>query len=215
MHKRLCSIGSMLLVVALSASIVQAQSGTKAQGAGAVGLSGYCPVSIVDMHKWVRGKPEYVATYDGKVYYFAAAQAVEMFKRNPAHYVPAFGGDCVVAFAKEGKRVPGSVRYGAFYKGRLFLFCSRETQQEFLKNPAKYAQVELGFNGYCPVCLANGQAVKGKPEISAYYRGIRYQFPSEELRDEFLKNPDQYVAAAQKNAKSMQGSGTRAGSGTR
>lgn len=34
-----------------------------------VGLRGCCPVRVIEMKKWVKGKPEYRVELDGKVYY--------------------------------------------------------------------------------------------------------------------------------------------------
>ena len=71
-----------------------------------IGLGGYCPVCIIDANKWAKGSPEYEATYDGVTYYFPEEAIKEKFLANPAKYVPALGGDCIVCYAKLGKRSP-------------------------------------------------------------------------------------------------------------
>ena len=76
-----------------------------------IGLGGYCPVCILDANKWVKGSPEHQATYDGVTYYLPEEAIKQKFLANPAKYVPALGGDCIVCYVKLGKRVPGSVNY--------------------------------------------------------------------------------------------------------
>ncbi len=162
---------------------------------GGVAMEGYCPVCIVGMKKWVKGSPAFQAKYDGKTYYFPGDKQRAMFLADPAKYVPALGGDCTVCLAKMGKRVPGSIRHAAMSNQRLFLFPSAAQQQEFLANSAKYLDTDLAFGGKCAVCLVEMKKdVPGKPEFSAYYRGMRYLFPSEKQRGMFLANPAKYAA---------------------
>ena len=67
-----------------------------------VGLRGYCPVCILDANKWVKGSPEHQATYDGVTYSFPDEAIKQKFLADPAKYVPALGGDCIVCYAKLG-----------------------------------------------------------------------------------------------------------------
>ena len=115
-----------------------------------IGLGGYCPVFILDANKWVKGSPEHQATYDGVTYYFPDDAIKQKFLENPAKSVPALGGDCIVCYAKLGKRVPGNVNHSAQYDNRLFLFPGEEQQQAFLSNPKEYANADLARNGDLP-----------------------------------------------------------------
>lgn len=161
-----------------------------------VALEGYCPVSVLERKKWVKGNPADGLVYDGRTYLFANPQAKAMFQSDPAKYVPALGGDCSVAWVKMRKRVPGNVRQAAIHSGRLFLFSSDAAKQAFLAQPATFADADLALGGTCPVCRLNmGRSVPGKPEIAAQHDGMRYLFPSAEYRTEFLANPNKYLAA--------------------
>ncbi len=161
-----------------------------------VALEGYCPVSIVKMHKWVKGNPSLQLQYDGHVYRFAEERGMKMFQEHPAAFVPALGGDCVVAQAKMGKRVPGNIRNAAFHQGRIFLFSSKDGQQQFLANPNAYDGVDLALGGNCPVCLTNmRQNVPGMPEYVANYQGMRYLFPSAAQQGQFMANPRKFATA--------------------
>ena len=120
-----------LAVVCLGTGAVQAQQ-TMAER---IGLDGYCPVCIVEAKKWEKGSPDHSTVYDGITYRFPNEAIKKAFLANPAKYVPALGGDCVVCYAKLGKRAPGSVQYTARYNDRIFLFPSDKQKAVFLKSP--------------------------------------------------------------------------------
>jgi YHS domain-containing protein len=186
-----------------------ARYGQPADQQAPLALEGYCPVTVLQVRKWVKGDPAVRAVYDGRTYVFANEQGKKMFEANPAKYVPALGGDCVVALVKMGKRVPGDIRNAAIHDGRLFLFSSAEARKMFLADPATYANADLAQGGNCPVCAAGGHAMPGKPEIAAFYKGLRYLFTSTEMREAFLANPERYVSAASSGTKPSGGSSAR------
>ena len=165
-----------------------------------IGLGGYCPVCILDVNKWVKGSPECQAIYDGVTYYFPDEDIKAKFVANPAKYVPALDGDCVVCYAKLGKRVPGSVNHTARYDSRLFLFPGAEQQQAFLSNPKEFANVDLALNGDCAVCqVHHNKRVAGKPEFTEIKDGLRYRFVSDREQAAFRKDPAHYVDPASKS----------------
>lgn len=54
----------------------------------------------------------------------------------------------------------------------------------------------IGMDGHCPVCLVEmKKQVKGKPEFSSVYDGVRYLFPGEEQKKMFDADPEAYVPA--------------------
>ena len=162
------------------------------------------------MHKWVKGDSAYQIIYDGRIYQFANEQGKRMFEADPGKYVPALGGDCVVALVKMGKRVAGNIRHAALHDGRLFLFSSEDARRMFQAQPAAYANADLALGGNCPVCRVNmGQDVPGNPEIVAFHQGLRYLFPAAEQRDEFLASPEKYVSGTGKASPLQAGSSRR------
>ena len=163
-----------------------------------VGLDGYCPVCIVNMKKWVKGSPQFQASYDGKTYYFPAEEQRQVFLANPAKYTPALGGDCAVCLVNSKKRIPGSVYHSALNDGRLYLFPSDEQKQMFIADPGKYNQVDVAMNGECVVCKVEmNKQMPGNPDVSVIHNGMKYQFMSEEQRKMFNMNPSKYVSGAQ------------------
>ena len=164
-----------------------------------IGLGGYCPVCILDANKWAKGSPEHQATYDGVTYYFPDEAIKQKFLANPAKYVPALGGDCIVCYAKLGKRVPGKTEHAARYDDRIFLFPADEQRQAFLKDPAAFADADLALQGDCAVCLDHhSKRVPGKAEFTEIYKGLRYRFPSAAIQAEFRKDPARYAGIAAK-----------------
>ncbi len=193
--------GRKLLAVALIATLVTTFSmanTVQAQESRVknLGLEGYCPVCLIEARKWVRGKPDYQITYDGKAYQFPSESEKQRFEADPAKYVPALGGDCTVCYAKAGKRIPGNIRHGTIYKNRAFFFTSDREKEEFLSDPSRYADVDLALNGGCAVCrVMAGKDVPGKPEFTAIHRGLRYQFVSDKERRVFLAQPEKFVGS--------------------
>ncbi len=111
--------------------------------------------------------------------------------------MPALGGDCIVCYAKLGKRVPGSVNHAARYDDRLFLFPGAEQQQAFLSNPNEFANADLALKGDCAVCLVHhNKRVAGKPEFAEIKDGFRYLFVSAREQAAFREDPALYVAPA-------------------
>ena len=188
--------GSLLALAILAAGGLQAATADQMEGPR-VGLGGYCPVCILDANKWAKGSPEHQATYDGVTYYFPEEAIKEKFLASPAKYVPALGGDCIVCYAKLGKRVPGMINHTARYNDRLFLFPGAEQQRAFVANPQEFADADLALKGDCAVCLVHhNKRVAGKPEFAEIKDGFRYLFPSAREQAAFREDPAAYVAPA-------------------
>ncbi len=167
-----------------------------------VALDGYCAVCVIEMKKWVPGKPEYQVTYDGKTYLFPNEEQKQMFVSDPAKYTPAMGGDCTVCSVKMGQTMPGKVQFPVLYGNRLFLFPGEEQKREFLQSPETYANVDLAFDGKCSVCRVEmNQEIQGDPGIATVYQGMRYLFPGDEQRQMFLANPAKYAVPSGRTGK--------------
>lgn len=55
-------------------------------------------------------------------------------------------------------------------------------------------QVELGLEGYCPVCIVKqSKWVKGTAEHSVVFDGVTYYFPSADIQDMFQQDPVAFV----------------------
>ncbi len=101
-------------------------------------LDGYCPVQLTDNERWVLGDRRWGAIHEGRTYLFAGPEDQNRFLADPTHYAPVFSGDDVVKLVDEGKRVPGSRLHGAWFHGKVYLFVSEGSYQQFDKNPFRY-----------------------------------------------------------------------------
>jgi YHS domain-containing protein len=57
-------------------------------------LKGYDAVAYFTQGKPVKGNPAIKSTHDGATYLFASAENKAAFDKNPAKYVPQYGGFC-------------------------------------------------------------------------------------------------------------------------
>lgn len=159
-----------------------------------VALEGNCPVCIVAKKEWVMGVADYQTVFDGKAYYFPNAEVKAMFDEAPEKWVPALNGDCILCYAKMGKRVPGDIRFGTLYEGRVFLFPSEKEKAAFDASAAQFANADVAANGNCIVCQVKmNKAVSGSTDFTAIVDGLRYLFPSDAERQMFLADPAAFV----------------------
>jgi hypothetical protein len=105
-----------------------------------VGLVGYDPVSYFPEGggRPARGLISISAEVDGVTYRFATEAHKATFLKNPAKYVPAFGGWCTWAVAELGKRVDVDPESYVVKNGRLLVFYrdpALDTRAKFLENP--------------------------------------------------------------------------------
>lgn len=89
-----------------------------------VGVAGYDPVSYFPEGggKPQRGLIGVSAEYEGVTYRFASEEHRSRFQKNPAKYLPAYGGWCAWAAGELGKRVDVDPESFEIRDGRLYLF---------------------------------------------------------------------------------------------
>lgn len=78
------------------------------------------------------------------MYHFPSAKEKEMFEANPAKYVPALGGDCVVCKVNMGATMPGKAEFAVVHEKRAYLFPSAAEREAFDADPAKFAPPAKG-----------------------------------------------------------------------
>ena len=106
---------------------------------GSTGFKGFCPVELRDRRELVDSREEYKARFGLKTYYFSSPEAKQTFESDPTRYAPAAGGSDVVLLVNTGEDIDGSLDFSLWYRDRLYLFRSRETQAIFAKTPDEYA----------------------------------------------------------------------------
>lgn len=102
-------------------------------------LDGYCPVTLLEQERWVRGDPRHGVIHRGRTYLFAGPDEAKRFFADPDRYAPVLSGIDVVVAVEENRQVPGKREHGAWYEGRMYLFSSEETLRKFDRDPSRYA----------------------------------------------------------------------------
>ena len=147
----------------------------KKEGPVEVALASYCPVSLVDRRQLVAGQPTLVARRSGFEYHFADEAARRAFLAAPERYAPSNRGECPVRQVEGGVFQAGHPRWGVLYRGHLYVCADDADRERFLKNPERYANVDLASRSTCPHCWAEspgGQLAQaaGRPAASTATR---------------------------------------------
>lgn len=64
-------------------------------------LKGFCPVAYFVAGEALEGDEKFSASHDNKLYYFVSEEAKQEFEKNPAKYLPAYGGYCAFGMSIE------------------------------------------------------------------------------------------------------------------
>jgi len=87
-----------------------------------IALREFDPVSYFNSSRPLKGNSRYYVNHKGITYYFANAENVEEFKKNPDKYEPAYGGWCAYTVALNGERVKINPVTYKIIDGKLHLF---------------------------------------------------------------------------------------------
>lgn len=157
-------------------------------------LAGNCPVTLVQRGVLKQGQAQLVSQHDGRIYRFADARKRELFLKDPERFVPSNAGRCVVSQLDSRAAIAGNPRFGVYYRERLFLCATEEARQKFVKDPERFAYVDVAEDGYCPHCLnVAGRQVRGVPKYAATHSGRRYFFPDSVHLEAFRASPDKFI----------------------
>jgi len=121
-----------------SAPVAASPDAPPGTGGAPPGLEGYCPVSLVEERAWKAGNPQWIASHEGRIYFFASPGHQQAFTRDPRRYAPALAGFDVVLHRERGILVPGQRRHGVAHRGRYYLFADETTLERFWQAPAAY-----------------------------------------------------------------------------
>jgi YHS domain-containing protein len=108
-------------------------------GCPPLGLSGYCPVMLVERQAWVMGNPTWGVVHRGRTYLFLGPQEKEKFLADPDRYSPVMSGLDPVLALDNRVTVEGKREFGVFLDGRVYLFADEASLQRFQQNPKRYA----------------------------------------------------------------------------
>lgn len=112
-------------------------------GTAELTLEGYCPVSLWESRRWVKGEEQYAAEYQGVKVLLSSKEAQDKFESNPKRYLPRFLGCDPVVVWETDRAVPGKIDFAAFYDEELFLFSSNDNRAKFKSSPDQYTRTRV------------------------------------------------------------------------
>lgn len=115
----------------------------KSAGQPRLALEGHCPVGLVVDRKLEPGLKDYEVIHAGFVYRCDSPECLEAFRAEPERYAPSNSGNCPVSLAIESKEVPGNPRFGAIFRGRLFVCADAESRARFIADPRRFADAAI------------------------------------------------------------------------
>lgn len=125
-----------------------AAASTKPESTPAVGMEGFCPVSLRkaiqtrEGNAWCQGSPEFAVRHRGRVYFCASEEYRQALLQNPDHYTPAVSCYDIVHFMRTGQLVDGKCEFGCIQEdtGKVFLFADQTNSDEFKRASEYYSK---------------------------------------------------------------------------
>lgn len=164
-------------------------------------VGGYCVVSYFTANKATKGDAKFTSKYFGETYWLADEKAKQAFEKEPAKYVPQYGGLCTTALGGSyGNRLPSDPTVFDVRDGKLYLFSQERAKRAYDKNPAQYIKKANDLfsrptmGGKCPVMSQKEKSpVAADVSITGVYHSQLYAFATAEARDEFARSPERYA----------------------
>jgi YHS domain-containing protein len=116
---RLATLAVLFMSIAAGAPVLAAGPEVNATITG-LALRGYDPVAYFTDGKPVLGDYTITAQHDGATYRFASEAHKELFLKDPAKYLPEFGGFCAFGTA-QGVKVDGDPNVWKIVNNKLYL----------------------------------------------------------------------------------------------
>lgn len=100
-------------------------------------LRGVDPVSYFGAGEPIQGRKDITYEYKGGTYRFSTSDNLDLFKKNPDAYLPAFGGYCAYGTAVKTK-VDGDPFVWHIVDDQLYLNINRSVDRVWKRNVPKY-----------------------------------------------------------------------------
>jgi len=105
----------------------------------AVGLDGFCPVTLFETRKWRRADARWGVVHRDRTYLFAGPDQQKRFLEDPDRYAPMLSGYDPVRYLEQGQLVEGRRQHGLWYRNQMFLFADEMSLEQFWKNAEAFA----------------------------------------------------------------------------
>ncbi|MEM9917764.1 MAG: YHS domain-containing (seleno)protein [Bacteroidota bacterium] len=146
--KQLSILLSTFFLLLLAIPSLQAQKGeapifSTKKGA----LKGYDPVAYFTAQQPIKGKSDITTTYKEATFHFSSEENKAAFLKNPAHYVPQYGGYCAWAVS-QGYTAPIDPFSWAIVNDKLYLNYNKKVQKKWDKDREGFIQkADANFPG--------------------------------------------------------------------
>jgi YHS domain-containing protein len=104
-------------------------------GTSAVMLKGHDVVSYFTDAKHALGSAQFASNYEGVNFYFASAEHKALFDKEPAKYIPQYGGYCADGIVY-GIPWGGDADTWLMREGKLYIFGGQSSKDAFELDPA-------------------------------------------------------------------------------
>lgn len=131
----------------------------------------------------------------------AADEVNATIGRTAAGAPLAMHGYDPVAFFTAAKPTEGSAEYAAVHEGATYYFASRQNQEAFESDPARYAPA---YGGFCAFGVSVGKKFDGDPRFWTISENRLYLNLNEEIATKFRKDVAGSVAKADGQWKRIQ-----------
>ena len=130
------SAGNEPILLAQNAAPKEEKSGNTAVNVDSKGviLKGYDVVAYFKQGRPLKGNPAIESTYQGVTYLFASAANKADFDKDPAKYVPQYGGFCAYGVANGVIADIESPNAFTVYKGKLYIGGNQDALKSFKTN---------------------------------------------------------------------------------
>lgn len=122
-----------LLIAAITTALFSLSANAADYTHSTPAAQGYDVVTYHTDKRPLRGNGNFVATHDGATYQFSSQKNLEIFKANPAKYVPAYNGYCAFGVSV-GKKFIGDPEVWRVIDGKTYLNLDAGIQNEWLKD---------------------------------------------------------------------------------
>lgn len=139
----------------LASTAVQAADKMKSE----VALNGHCPVCYIAAGKAVKGTDSFKTSHEGQTYLFVSQDALDAFNKEPAKFLPAYGGNCAICMAK-GNTVSVTGETFFVHEGRIFLNKSAKLETMFKDNLAE--NIKAADKNWKTAMMAKAEMMKDK-----------------------------------------------------
>jgi len=114
--------------------------GTAVASGSPIGMDGFCPVTLQEQERWVKGDARWGAVHRGATYLFLSQQHQQRFLSDPDRYSPVLSGLDPARYVDRGEVVPGRRAHGMWFRDKIYLFADEQSLDRFSQAPEFYAQ---------------------------------------------------------------------------